>query len=65
MDGNNRDIFKRVFEFFKETIFEMYIMSKSKKILRLCTWFSGFLFFSNSNNQTNIKNKLRYYPPFS
>ena len=53
-----------LFEFFKETIFEMYALSKCDKILRLCNWFSGFLFFSNSFNQTNISNKLRYTPPF-
>jgi len=52
-------------DFFKETIFEMYVLSKSEKILRLCDWFSGFLFFSNSYNQTNISNKDRYYPSFN
>lgn len=54
----------KLMRFFKETIFEMYIMSKSEKILRLCNWFSGFLFFSNSFNQTKISNKKRYFPPF-
>lgn len=53
-----------LFEFFKETLFDMYALSKSEKILRLGTWFSGFLFFSCTFNQTNISNKLRYYPPF-
>jgi hypothetical protein len=55
---------EKLMKFFKETIFEMYVMSKSEKILRLCNWFSGFLFFSNSFNQTNIPNKQRYFPPF-
>lgn len=47
-------------EFFKNTIFEMYALSKSEKILRLGRWFSSFLFFSTSYNQTNIPNKKRY-----
>lgn len=55
---------EKLLEFFAETLFEMYVLSKSEKILRLCNWFSGFLFFSNSFNQTNISNKVRYHPPF-
>lgn len=54
----------KLLEFFKETLFDMYALSKAEKILRLGHWFSGFLFFSNSYNQTGISNKLRYYPPF-
>jgi hypothetical protein len=51
---------EKLMEFFKETIFEMYVISKSEKILTLCYWFSSFLFFSSSYNQTSISNKLRY-----
>lgn len=47
-------------DFFKNTIFEMYVLSKSEKILRLGKWFSSFLFFSNTYNQTNKSNKERY-----
>jgi hypothetical protein len=52
-------------EYMNEVVFEMYAMSKSEKILRICGWFSNFLFFSNICNQTNVDNKLRYYPPYS
>jgi hypothetical protein len=50
----------KLMEFFKETIFEMYVLSKSEKILRLCSWISGFLFFAITYNQTNISNKERF-----
>jgi hypothetical protein len=52
-------------EYLKETVFEMYALSKSKKILRISGWFSNFLFFSNTFNQTKISNKDRYFPSYS
>jgi hypothetical protein len=56
---------EKLYDFFKETIFDMYTLSKSDKILRVgIQWFSGFLFFSSSFNQTSISNKLRYVPTY-
>lgn len=47
-----------------ETFFEMYALTKAEKIYRVCPWFSNFLFLSNTFNQTNISNTLRYVPPY-
>lgn len=52
-------------EYLKEICFEMFLSSFSKKIYRVgCTWFSNFLFFSCTYNQTNFSNKIRFIPPF-
>ena len=45
---------------FRETC-TLYI-NKCEKIYRIANWFSGFLSFSCLYNQTNVSNKLRYYP---
>ena len=47
--------------FFKSTLFEMYAMSKSEKIFRICSWWSVFLFFSASYNQTKLSNNIRFF----
>jgi len=51
--------------YMNEVVFEMYAISKSEKIMRICGWFSNFLFFANTYNQTNVDNKSRYFPPYS
>lgn len=56
---------EKLLGYLKETVFEMYALSKSEKILRISGWFSNFLFFSNTFNQTEISNKYRYFPPYS
>ena len=52
-------------EYMNEVVFEMYALTKSKKIMRICNWFSNFLFMSCTYNQTPISNKERYFPPFN
>jgi hypothetical protein len=52
-------------DYMNEVVFEMYALSKAEKIMRICNWFSNFLFFSNTYNQTQISNKNRYYPPYN
>lgn len=56
---------EELLNYLKETIFEMYAISKSEKIYRISGWFSNFLFFSNTFNQTKISNLDRYYPSFN
>jgi hypothetical protein len=56
---------EKLLSYLKETVFEMYALSKSDKILRISGWFSNFLFFSNTFNQTKISNKDRYFPSYS
>jgi hypothetical protein len=51
-----------LFEILKETLCDAYALSKCEKIYRIANWFSGFLSFSCLYNQTNVSNKLRYYP---
>jgi hypothetical protein len=51
-----------LFEILKETLCDMYLLSKCEKIYRIAGWFSAFLSFSCLYNQTNISNRLRYYP---
>jgi len=53
-----------LFEILKETLCDAYALSKCEKIYRIANWFSGFLSFSCLYNQTNISNKLRYYPEY-
>ena len=53
-----------LFEILKETLCDMYILSKCEKIYRIANWFSAFLSFSCLYNQTNVSNKLRYYPEY-
>ena len=56
---------ERLLNYFKETLFEMYAFSKAKKIYHICSWFSNFLFYSTTYNQTNLSNKDRYFPPYN
>lgn len=56
---------EKLLNYLKETVFEMYALSKSEKILRISGWFSNFLFFSNTFNQTEILNNHRYFPSYS
>jgi hypothetical protein len=49
-----------LYDYMKEVIFDMYTLSKSEKILRIGGWFSNFLFFSSTYNQTTLSNKNRY-----
>jgi hypothetical protein len=53
-----------LFEILKETLCDMYLLSKCEKVYRISNWFSAFLSFSCLYNQTNISNKLRYYPEY-
>ena len=53
-----------LFEILKETLCDMYLLSKCEKIYRISNWFSAFLSFSCLYNQTNISNKLRYDPEY-
>jgi hypothetical protein len=53
-----------LFEILKETLCDAYALSKCEKIYRIANWFSGFLSFSCLYNQTNVSNKLRYYPEY-
>ena len=53
-----------LFEILKETLCDMYLLSKCEKIYRIANWFSAFLSFSCLYNQTNVSNKLRYYPEY-
>lgn len=51
-----------LYEILKESLCDMYLLSKCKKIFRIANWFSAFLSFSCLFNQTNISNKLRFDP---
>ena len=51
-----------LFTYFKETLCDMYCLSKCKKIYRIANWFSGFLFFSCTFNQTSVPNLERFIP---
>ena len=53
-----------LFEILKETLCDMYLLSKCEKIYRIANWFSAFLSFSCLYNQTNVSNTLRYYPKY-
>jgi hypothetical protein len=46
----------------KETLSDMYCLSKCEKIYRYANWFSGFLFFSCTYNQTEKSNRVRFIP---
>ena len=51
-----------LFEHLKETLCDMYFLSKCETIYRVANWFSGFLFFACTFNQTNISNRVRFIP---
>jgi hypothetical protein len=53
---------EKLFEILRESLYDMYLHSKSTKIYRISNWFSGFLSFSCLFNQTDISNRLRFYP---
>ena len=53
-----------LFEILKETLCDMYLLSKCEKIYRIANYFSAFLSFSCLYNQTNVSNTLRYYPKY-
>jgi len=53
---------EELFDILKESLCDMYMHSKSEKIYRIANWFSGFLSFSCLYNQTDISNRLRFYP---
>ena len=55
---------KENLEILKETLCDMYLLSKCEKIYRIANWFSAFLSFSCLYNQTNVSNTLRYYPEY-
>ena len=55
---------EELFQILKETVCDMYLLSKCKKIYRIANWFSAFLSFSCLYNQTNVSNTLRYYPNY-
>ena len=55
---NDEDLFLIL----KETLFDMYLLSKCSKIYRIANWFSAFLSFSCLYNQTNVPNTQRFYP---
>lgn len=54
----------QLYEILKESLCDMYLLSKCKKIFRIANWFSAFLSFSCLFNQTNISNKLRFDPEY-
>ena len=51
-----------LFEILKESLCDMYFLSKCEKIYRISDWFSGFLSFACLYNQTNVPNTLRFIP---
>ena len=51
-----------LFEHLKESLCDMYLLSKCETIYRIANWFSGFLFFACTFNQTNVSNRLRFIP---
>jgi len=51
-----------LFEILRETIFDMFLLSKCEKIYRIANWFSAFLSFACLYNQTDVSNRLRFYP---
>ena len=51
-----------LFNILKETLCDMYLLSKCEKIYRISDWFSGFLSFACLFNQTNVPNTLRFFP---
>lgn len=51
-----------LFEHLKETLCDMYLLSKCETIYRIANWFSGFLFFACTYNQTNVSNRVRFIP---
>ena len=51
-----------LFEHLKETLSDMYCLSKCDKIYRIANWFSGFLFFACTFNQSNTPNTQRFIP---
>jgi hypothetical protein len=53
-----------LYDYLKETIFDMYMLSTCKKIYRIANWFSGFLFFSCTFNNTGIPNQERFIPEY-
>ena len=53
-----------LFEILKETLCDMYLLSKCKKIYRIANWFSGFLSFSCLYNQTGVPNHSRFIPEY-
>jgi hypothetical protein len=58
MDINDDELY----EILKESLCDMYLLSKCEKIYRISDWFSAFLSFTCLYNQTNISNRLRFYP---
>jgi hypothetical protein len=53
-----------LYEYLKETIFDMYMLSTCKQIYRIANWFSGFLFFTCTFNNTGIPNQERFIPKY-
>jgi len=53
-----------LYEYLKETIFDMYMLSTCKQIYRIANWFSGFLFFTCTFNNTGIPNQERFIPEY-
>jgi len=51
-------------EYFFETIFDMYLISKATKIVRTGSWFSTFFFLGCTYNQTDLPNLKRFIPEF-
>lgn len=51
-------------EYFFETIFDMYLITKAKKIVRTGSWFSTFFFLGCTYNQTGLPNLKRFIPEF-
>jgi hypothetical protein len=51
-----------LFDILKESLCDMYLLSKCEKIYRISDWFSAFLSFSCLYNQTNVPNTLRFLP---
>lgn len=53
-----------LYDYLKETIFDMYMLSTCKQIYRIANWFSGFLFFTCTFNNTGIPNQDRFIPKY-
>lgn len=50
------------FEILKQTLCDMYLLSKCEKIYRIANWFSAFLSFACLYNQTKVSNRDRFFP---
>jgi hypothetical protein len=53
-----------LYDYLKETIFDMYMLSTCKQIYRIANWFSGFLFFTCTFNNTGTPNQDRFIPKY-